>query len=614
MPIINRVEARSRRVKIVYLCIYTVLILGALSMLYPMALMIAGSVKSETDIVEMRPVPRYFTDQRVHYRKFLESKYSGQILLYQQTHHRDEKSWHTIAIPNNDTHQDLADIFDRFRKQLPEENWQMLGHTIGPSLLQFKNFRRYRQFVADSFHGSLEAMNREWKTAYPSFLHLRTPIEKELASRRHRPDRGNQQLLFNRFKMSLDAGERFIVDLDGYYQLYYVRPTYNSIGKYNAHHGTELNSFHEVLLSSIPPVQSTRRADWEQFVRNELSLLFIRIDPSQATNYRHFLKRRYSNLAGLNRYYGTTYATWKNINLPTRMPHAPQQIVIWDLFVQEDADLDAIRVVGPRQEFEAFLDSEGFDRSVFGKQSAQATAVRASDWDDFHAQISSSLVENLKRNYLVVLDYILLHGRGVLNTIVYCILAVLSQLIVNPLAAYALSRYRPPSSYKILLICMATMAFPPAVTMIPSFILLRNLNLLNTFAALILPTMANGFWIFLLKGFFDSLPRELYEAADMDGASEWTKFWAITMSMSKPILAVIGLGAFTNAYSNFMYALIIVPDPEMWTLMVWLYQLQTQAHPAVIYASLCLAAIPMFLIFLFAQNIIIRGIVVPVER
>ena len=100
----------------------------------------------------------------------------------------------------------------------------------------------------------------------------------------------------------------------------------------------------------------------------------------------------------------------------------------------------------------------------------------------------------------------------------------------------------------------------------------------------------------------------------MDGASEWTKFWAITMSMSKPILAVIGLGAFTNAYSNFMYALIIVPDPEMWTLMVWLYQLTTRSGDGVMYAALLIAAIPTFLIFAFCQNIIMRGIVVPSEK
>ena len=126
--------------------------------------------------------------------------------------------------------------------------------------------------------------------------------------------------------------------------------------------------------------------------------------------------------------------------------------------------------------------------------------------------------------------------------------------------------------------------------------------------------MASGFSIFLLKGFFDSLPQELYEAADIDGASEWKKFWMITMGLSKPILAVIGLGAFTGAYSQFMMALIIIPDPKMWTLMVWLFQFQSIAHQSVIYASLVIAAIPTLLVFIFCQNLIIRGIIVPVEK
>src|SRR5205823_7289504 len=178
--------------------------------------------------------------------------------------------------------------------------------------------------------------------------------------------------------------------------------------------------------------------------------------------------------------------------------------------------------------------------------------------------------EFFKRNYLAVWDYIWMHGNGVRNTAIYCTLAVLANLIINPLAAYALSRYRPPSTYKILLFCMATMAFPAEVTMIPSFLLLKDLHLLNTFWAMVLPAAANGFSIFLLKGFFDSLPRELYEAAEIDGAGEWTKFWTLTMSLSKPILAVLALAAFTVAYSEFMMATVIIPDPSMWTMMVWL--------------------------------------------
>ena len=161
---------------------------------------------------------------------------------------------------------------------------------------------------------------------------------------------------------------------------------------------------------------------------------------------------------------------------------------------------------------------------------------------------------------------------------------------------------------------MLTMAFPPMVTQIPVFLMLREFNLLNTFWALLLPGLANGYMIFLLKGFFDSLPQELYESAALDGAGELRIFWQITIRLSQPILAVIALQAFTHAYSNFMMALLICQDERMWTLMPWLYQLQQRSGQGVIFASLLIAAIPTFMIFALCQNVIMRGIVVPVEK
>ena len=86
------------------------------------------------------------------------------------------------------------------------------------------------------------------------------------------------------------------------------------------------------------------------------------------------------------------------------------------------------------------------------------------------------------------------------------------------------------------------------------------------------------------------------------------------MSLSKPILAVIALQAFNMEYSNFMFALLFCQDQGMWTLMVWLYQLQAKSGQAVMYAALIVAAIPTFIIFAFCQNVIMRGIVVPVEK
>ena len=203
-----------------------------------------------------------------------------------------------------------------------------------------------------------------------------------------------------------------------------------------------------------------------------------------------------------------------------------------------------------------------------------APPVYTADWAYCSTNARALRWEFATRNYAVVIDYMLLHGRAVLNTVIFVAAVILLHLIVNPLCAYALSRYNLPYSYNVLLFLLATMAFPAEVAMIPNFLLLKHLHLLNTFWALILPGMANGYAIFLLKGFFDSLPKELYEAGIIDGASEAMMFRKITIPMSKPIFAVIALQAFTGAYGAFMYAMLVCQDSRMWTMMVWLYQLQ----------------------------------------
>ena len=116
---------------------------------------------------------------------------------------------------------------------------------------------------------------------------------------------------------------------------------------------------------------------------------------------------------------------------------------------------------------------------------------------------------------------------------------------------------------------------------------------------------------FLLKGFFDSLPPELYEAGLIDGASEWRMFRSITLPLCKPILAVLALGAFTAAYGMFMHAFLICQDPDMWTIMVFLYEFQQTHAVPMIMAALVVAALPTLLVFVFCQNIILRGIVIP---
>ena len=226
-------------------------------------------------------------------------------------------------------------------------------------------------------------------------------------------------------------------------------------------------------------------------------------------------------------------------------------------------------------------------------------------WRDF---LKGSLA-----NYRLVGQYLFLRGRAFVNTIILVVLSILASLTINPFAAYALSRFRMRATEKILLFLLATMAFPAAVTAIPGFLLIRDLGLLNTFAALVLPGVASGMSIFILKGFFDALPQELYEAAMIDGAGEWTVLWRITLPMTTPILAVNALNSFIHAYSSWEWAFLVCQKSSHWTLAVWMYQMsQTFAHqPWCVMAGFVFVSIPTAVVFLLCQKVILRGIVLP---
>jgi multiple sugar transport system permease protein len=402
---------------------------------------------------------------------------------------------------------------------------------------------------------------------------------------------------------------------------------------YNRAHGTAYPDYRAVgLTAELPAGTEAEQATWERFVREAVNLVWVRVDASAEADYRAYLRARYGEVATLNRAHGTGWADWGEIPLVEVPPRGGVARSDWEAYVAGWVDPDSgerfgptaaqLRLDTPEQRFRTWLrgrwgDVESLNAALgtaFTAWESIAPPQQEAHYAAFVDGRGAIRREFVTRNFAAAFDYLAVHGRGIRNTVIYVGLAVLFALLVNPVAAYALSRYKPPSAYKLLLFMLLTMAFPPMVTQIPVFLMMRDLNLLNTFAALLLPGLAHGYSIFLLKGFFDALPRELYEQASIDGAGEWTMFWQITMSLSKPILAVVALQAFTVAYGNFMFALLICQDEAMWTMMVWLYQLQLRSGPGVLYASLLIAAVPTLLIFIFCQNIILRGIVVPVEK
>jgi len=388
-----------------------------------------------------------------------------------------------------------------------------------------------------------------------------------------------------------------------------------------------------------PPAEPNERLAslWREFLEgNELpfyawTLAYTgapvsRTIPRELREYQGFPQRRFGgDLARPNRELGTESVTWNSLYISGQDCTLRRALPMTEPYALAFREFRQHRPLESRSPDTLFCEwLQARYPTVAAATAALGTAFARFDevvpphehfhWLEFQKARGHLRQEFLTRNYRAVLECMLFHGRGIANTVLYCVLAVALALIVNPTAAYAMSRYRMPTTYKVLLFLLLTMAFPPMVTQIPVFLMLRQLGLLNTFAALLLPGLANGYSIFLLKGSFGSLGQELYESAQIDGAGEWVMFWHITMALSKPILAVIALSAFTGAYANFMFALLICQDPRMWTLMVWLYRLNGGSGAGVIYASLIIAAIPTLLVFVFCQNIIMRGIVVPVEK
>lgn len=240
--------------------------------------------------------------------------------------------------------------------------------------------------------------------------------------------------------------------------------------------------------------------------------------------------------------------------------------------------------------------------------------IEAAERDYVHDHQAQLKWEFATRDYRYVIDYLLVTGNAFWNTLLYCGLSIIVTIFVNCLAAYALSRYPIKASGKILIFLLATMAFPAEVAMIPNFLLLKEFHLLNTFTGLVLPGAASGYFIFLMKGFFDSLPQELFEAGAIDGANEGFMLRRIALPLSKPVMGYFTLIIFFAAYSNFIFAFLIAQDHRVWTLMVFIYQLNEIAPKHVMMAAFTLAALPTMVVFLLAQKTIDEGIVLPSDK
>jgi ABC-type glycerol-3-phosphate transport system permease component len=622
MPLIPLIGRKQPKMRLLIGLLYTTLSLGAVTMVYPFVVMMATSVTSPVDRDEFRPVPAYLRSDLWLFRKYVEAKYNEDIPRFNAALSNDLATFKDLRPPGDVQSAGArrrVEEWLQFRSRLPESHW-MLGGFSNLSRITPEMITRYRGWLQRRY-GSLQAVNAAYRRTNETWEDV-WPAPQKWDDRTYQPTPSQEYREFLEFKLGQPGRFQIPVSGDGLFQDW-LRLKYGATPeKLNAQWGTHFASRFEVRLSGRAPTHPGRRVDWLKFVREELPAQFVAVDRSGEPLYRRFLKQKYPDRAVLRARYGGE-VPYPSMPRPESggPPLSGVPAADWMEFVQSAPPaLLSVRTpdVVYRQELQRQYGTIAALNAAYGmgyhSWGEPSPPYLEADWVEMQRDRGAIRREFLVRNYREVLNYIALHGPAVWNTFVLCAGLLVVTLIVNPLCAYALSRYNLPSTYKILLFLLATMAFPAEVSAIPNFLLLKQLHLLNTYWALILPAMANGYAIFLLKGFFDSLPKELYEAGTIDGASEARMFATITLPLSKPVLAVIALGTFTTAYGSFLWAFLVCQDPSKWTLMVWLSQMQSWAPMPVIFAALVLAALPTLLVFVFCQNIIMRGIIVPTEK
>ncbi|WP_433889003.1 carbohydrate ABC transporter permease [Streptomyces sp. CA-111067] len=204
-------------------------------------------------------------------------------------------------------------------------------------------------------------------------------------------------------------------------------------------------------------------------------------------------------------------------------------------------------------------------------------------------------------------------ARLLFNTFYYAFGALFFQLVFDVAAAYALSKLRPVLGNIVLGAMLATLMIPATVLIVPQYMTvldlpLLHINLINQPWAIWLPTVANGFNIFLLKRFFDSIPQDLMSAASIDGAGPLRTLWSIVLPMSRPIIGVVSIFAIVNVWKDFLWPMLVEPDPTKQPINIGINSLSQGVPENVLIAALAISSVPTLLIFLVFQRNIMSGL------
>ena len=201
-------------------------------------------------------------------------------------------------------------------------------------------------------------------------------------------------------------------------------------------------------------------------------------------------------------------------------------------------------------------------------------------------------------------------ARNFLNSMLVAGAITLLSLLVNTMAGYAFAKLRFAGRERIFQVLLAALVVPAQVAMLPLFLMMKQLGLVNNFGGVIVPALATVFGIFLVRQYARSIPDELLEAARIDGAGELRIFFQIVLPMLKPVLVTLAIFTFMAAWNDFMWPLIVLTDQDHYTLPVALASLSREhiMDVEMMMAGAVVTVIPVLLLFLLLQRYYIQGL------
>lgn len=214
-------------------------------------------------------------------------------------------------------------------------------------------------------------------------------------------------------------------------------------------------------------------------------------------------------------------------------------------------------------------------------------------------------------NYAAVFQSSVPFVAFALNSVKVTLAVTLGQLVTCSMAGFAFARLRFPGRDALFILLLASLMVPGQVTIIPVFIIMRQLGLVDSHWALILPGLTSAFGVFLLRQFFMTMPQDLLDAARIDGAGPWTSFWRVALPLAGPSLAALTIITFNGTWNNYFTPLIFINTWDKMTLPLGITALRGylgSGSPAVVMAAVTMTVAPVLLVFLAAQRWFIAGI------